>query len=48
MEDRLLNTFGAEAKYLIPWIKEVLGNGADPIVRQIEESKTERNMICET
>ena len=26
-------------------IKEVLGKGAEPIVRQSEESKTERNMI---
>jgi len=42
---RLLSTFGAEARYLIPRIKEVLGKGADPIVKQIEESKTERNMI---
>jgi hypothetical protein len=42
---RLLSTFGAEAKYLIPRIKEVLGKGADPIVKQIEESKTERTMI---
>ncbi|MBT3297020.1 MAG: PDZ domain-containing protein [Verrucomicrobia bacterium] len=42
---RLLRTFGAEAKYLIPRIKEVLGKEADPIVKQIEESKTERRMI---
>ncbi len=42
---RLLKTFGAEAKYLIPRIKEVLGKKADPIVKQIEESKTERKMI---
>ena len=42
---RLLSTFGAEAKYLIPRIKEVLGKKADPIVKQIEESKTERKMI---
>jgi hypothetical protein len=42
---RLLSTFGAEAKYLIPRIKEVLGKGADPIIKQIEESKTERKMI---
>ena len=26
-------------------VKEVLGKGAEPIVRQIEASKTERNMI---
>ncbi len=42
---RLLSTFGAEAKYLIPRIKEVLGKDADPIVKQIEESETERKMI---
>jgi hypothetical protein len=42
---RLLSTFGAEAKYLIPRIREVLGKGADPIIKQIEESKTERKMV---
>lgn len=42
---RLLETFGGEAKYLIPRIKEVLGNSADPIVKQIEASTTEREMI---
>ena len=42
---RLLSTFGAEANYLIPRIKEVLGKGADPIIKQIEESETERKMI---
>ena len=42
---RLLKTFGAEAKYLIPRIREVLGKGADPIIKLIEESETERKMI---
>jgi len=42
---RLLKTFGAEAKYLIPRIKEVMGKGADPIIKQIEESKTTKKMI---
>jgi hypothetical protein len=41
----LLKTFGAEAKYLIPRIKEVLGKDADPIVEHIEEATTERKMI---
>lgn len=42
---RLLKTFGGEAKYLIPRIKEILGKNADPIVKQIEESTTTRTMI---
>jgi len=42
---KLLNSFGAEAKYAIPRIKEVLGKGADPIVKSIEESKSARKMI---
>ena len=41
----LLKTFGAEAKYLIPKLREVLGKQADPIIKQIEESKTARKMI---
>lgn len=41
----LLKTFGAEAKYLIPRIKEVLGKDAEPIIKQIEESTTAREMI---
>ena len=42
---RLLKTFGAEAKYLIPKLREVLGKQADPIIKQIEASKTARKMI---
>ncbi len=42
---RLLKTFGAEAKYLIPKLREVLGKKADPIIKQIEASKTARKMI---
>ena len=42
---RLLKTFGAEAKYLIPRMKEVLGKKADPIVKIIEESTTAKKMI---
>jgi hypothetical protein len=42
---RLLQTFGAEAKYLIPRIKEVLGNRADEIIKAIEASETPRKMI---
>jgi len=42
---RLLKTFGGEAKYLIPRIREVLGKGADAIVKSIEESTTTRRMI---
>lgn len=42
---QLLKTFGAEAKYLIPRIKEVLGKAAGPVVEQIEASTTERPMI---
>jgi len=41
----LLKTFGAEAKYLIPKIREVLGKQADPIIEQIEASETARKMI---
>ena len=41
----LLKTFGAEAGYLVPRIKEVLGKEADPIVKQIEASKTPRKML---
>ncbi|MDP6116045.1 MAG: hypothetical protein QF437_23910 [Planctomycetota bacterium] len=36
---------GAEAKYLIPRIKEVLGNRADEIIKAIEASETPRKMI---
>jgi HEAT repeat protein len=42
---RLLKTFGAEAKYLVPRIREVLGKGADEIVTQIEASTTPKQMI---
>ena len=42
---RLLKTFGAEAKYLIPRIKEILGKNAEPILKQIEESTTTKTMI---
>ena len=42
---RLLNTFGGEAKYAIPKIKEALGKQADDIVKNIQESKTTRKMI---
>jgi len=42
---RLLNTFGGEATYLIPRIKEVLGKGADEIVKNIEASETVKPMI---
>jgi len=42
---RLLKTFGAEAEYLIPRIKEVLGKGADEIVKNIEESEAPKPMI---
>lgn len=42
---KLLKTFGGEAKYAIPKIKEVLGKQADEIVKIIEESKTTRKMI---
>jgi len=41
----LLKTFGAEAGYLVPRIREVLGKEADPIIKQIEASKTPRKMI---
>lgn len=41
----MLNTFGAEAKYAIPKIKEVLGEKADEIVKQIEAAKSDRKMI---
>lgn len=41
----LLKTFGAEAKYLVPRIKEVLGDGAADIVKKIEESRESRTMI---
>jgi hypothetical protein len=41
----LLKTFGAEAAYLIPRIKEVLGDKADAIVKQIEASGKAREMI---
>ena len=42
---KLLKTFGAEAKYLIPRIREVLGKQADPIIQQIEAAMTARKMI---
>ena len=42
---RLLKTFGGEAKYLIPRIKQILGKDADPIIKQIEEATMTRKMI---
>lgn len=42
---RLLKTFGAEAKYLIRRIKEVLGKRAEPIVERIEASENPRKMV---
>jgi len=42
---RLLKTFGAEAKYLIPKIKEVLGKNGDEIIKNIEASRESRKMI---
>ena len=42
---RLLKTFGAEAKLLIPQIKEVLGKDAESFVKQIEASTTTKKMI---
>lgn len=42
---RLLNTFGAEAEYAIPRIREVLGKDADEIIKKIETSSDPREMI---
>jgi len=42
---RLLKTFGGEAKYLVPRIKEVLGGGAAEIVKNIEASESAKEMI---
>lgn len=42
---KLLKTFGGEAEYLIPRIREVLGKDADPIIKQIESTPTTREMI---
>jgi hypothetical protein len=42
---RLLKTFGAEAQYAIPKIKEALGSKADEIIKVIEASETPRKMI---
>jgi hypothetical protein len=42
---QLMSQFGAEAKRIVPRIKEVLGKEADPIVERIETSKTARKMI---
>ncbi|MDT8389843.1 MAG: DUF6288 domain-containing protein [Lentisphaeria bacterium] len=42
---RLLSTFGAEAEYLIPRIRDVLGDQADPIIERIQGSKTARDMM---
>ena len=41
----LLKTFGAEAQYAIPIIREVLGKQADEIIKAIEASETARKMI---
>ena len=40
-----MKTWGAEAKRLIPRIKEVLGKEADEYIKIIEEAQTERQMI---
>ncbi len=42
---RLIETFGAEAKHLIPQIKEILGKGADPVVKHLEAATTHKKMI---
>lgn len=42
---RLLKTFGGEAKYLIPLIKEILKKDAGPIVDQIESATTTKEMV---
>ena len=42
---KLMRQFGAEAKRIVPRIKEVLGKEADPIVGKIESSETARKMI---
>jgi len=42
---RLLQTFGGEAKYLIPRIKELLGDKAEDIVKKIEASPSTKEMI---
>ena len=42
---RLLKTFGGEASYLIPKIKEVLGEEAEPIVEQIEKASSTKEMV---
>jgi hypothetical protein len=42
---KLLKSFGAEAQYAIPQIKEALGKNADEIIKHIETSKTPRKMI---
>ena len=41
----LLKTFGAEAKYIIPQLRELLGKQADEIIKIIEASETPRKMI---
>jgi hypothetical protein len=42
---RLLKTFGAEAKHIIPKLREVLGKNADEIIKIIEASQTTKKMI---
>ena len=42
---RLLSTFGKEAEYLIPRLRDVPGAQADPIIEQIEESESTREML---
>jgi hypothetical protein len=42
---KLLKTFGAEAKYVLPQLRELLGKQADEIIEIIEASETPRKMI---
>jgi hypothetical protein len=41
----LMETFGAEARHIIPQLREVLGADADPIVEKIDSSEQARKMI---
>ena len=42
----LMKTFGGEAKHLIPMIQKSLGEkDAEPIIKQIEEATTAREMM---
>ncbi len=42
---KLLKTFGAEAKYIVPQLRELLGKQANKIIKIIEASETPRKMI---